>query len=386
MKSFNKKRTFAALITSALLSACGGGGDSSSTPSAPMGSLKLSLTDAPACGFDAVNVTVIKIRVNKSASASESDAGWVDITVPATKINLLDLTNGVLQALGQTSLEAGKYNQIRLVLAPNTAQGLENSVVPTGSREVQLTMPSGAQSGFKVNGDFDIAENTLADIVLDFDACRSVFKTGNGKYMVKPVVTAVPVITSGSISGTLDASLLTSHPVVVAQVNGKAIRSTVPDASGNFKLSPLPQSNYSVVITADARTSEIIQAVPVAPQKDTSINDNGNAIKLDDSATHKVSGVVQPAITTATISASQSISSTENVEIGFVNTDETGSYQLNLPVNAPIVVNFSSLSTKTPVTTSAGIFNLTPSASGVTGTSVTVDISKQDVIQNFTLQ
>lgn len=351
-----------------------------------MGSLKLSLTDAPACGFDAVNVTVNKIRVNKSASASETDAGWVDITVPSTKINLLNLTNGVLQALGQTSLEAGKYNQIRLVLAPNTAQGLENSVVPTGSREVQLTMPSGAQSGFKVNGDFDIAEGALADIVLDFDACRSVFKTGNGKYMVKPVVTAVPVITSGSISGTLDASLLTSHPVVVAQVNGKAIRSTIPDASGNFKLSPLPQSNYSVVITADARTSEIIQAVPVAPQKDTSINDNGNAIKLDESTTHKVSGVVQPTTTTATISASQSISSTENVEIGFVNTDETGSYQLNLPVNAPIVVNYSSLSTKTPVTTSAGIFNLTPSASGLNGNSVTVDISKQDVIQNFTLQ
>jgi hypothetical protein len=387
MKSI-KIGTLTILSSAILLSACGGGGDSSSTtPVSTMGSLKVSLTDAPACGFDSVNVTVNKIRVNQSATATDTDAGWTDITLnPSQKINLTSLTNGVLQGLGQASLPAGHYNQIRLVLTPNSAQGLENSVVPTGAQEVALTVPSGSQSGFKVNGNFDVAENTLADIVLDFDACRSVFKTGNGKYMLKPVITAAPVVTSGSISGTLDASLLTNHPVVTAEENGKVIRSTVPDANGNFKLSPLPQSNYSVVITADAHTSEIIQAVPVTSQKDTSINDNGTAIKLDDSATHKVSGSVQPSTTLATISASQNISANESFEMAYTNTDETGAYSLVLPVNAPALVNYSSLSTKTPQTTIAGIFNLTPVVSGTPGTSVNVDVSTQDVTQNFTLQ
>ena len=83
-------------IAAAALVACGGG---SSTPAPGMGTLAVSMTDAPACGFDAVNVTVNKIRVNQSATASDTDGGWTDITLsPAKKINLLNLTNGALEA------------------------------------------------------------------------------------------------------------------------------------------------------------------------------------------------------------------------------------------------------------------------------------------------
>jgi hypothetical protein len=48
-----------ALIATTLV-ACGGGGGGSSTPTttASTGTLSVALTDAPACGFDAVNVTV----------------------------------------------------------------------------------------------------------------------------------------------------------------------------------------------------------------------------------------------------------------------------------------------------------------------------------------
>ena len=38
---------------------------------------------------------------------------------PAQRIDLLDLTNGVLAELGQTPLPAGQYTQVRLVLRPN---------------------------------------------------------------------------------------------------------------------------------------------------------------------------------------------------------------------------------------------------------------------------
>ena len=81
----------------------------------------MSLSDAPACGFNAVNVTVVKVRVHQSSPASNNDAGWTDITLnPARKINLLNLTNGVLDNLGETPLAAGHYTQLRLVLDPNT--------------------------------------------------------------------------------------------------------------------------------------------------------------------------------------------------------------------------------------------------------------------------
>ncbi|CAN5862579.1 hypothetical protein BH11PSE12_BH11PSE12_05850 [soil metagenome] len=103
----NMKKTLsliASVSTAGLLAACGGGSDSGVAP----GTLSVAMTDAPSCGYDAVNVTVQKIRVHQSATAGENDAGWTDITLnPARKINLLNLTNGALEELGQTPLAAG---------------------------------------------------------------------------------------------------------------------------------------------------------------------------------------------------------------------------------------------------------------------------------------
>src|SRR5512147_2548142 len=108
-------------------------GCSSNSESPQSGTLSVSLTDAAAGGFDAVNVTVSKVRVHQSSSANENDGGWSEITLsPARKINLLNLTNGVLENLGQTSLPAGHYTQLRLVLSANTGT-LANSVVLSGT-------------------------------------------------------------------------------------------------------------------------------------------------------------------------------------------------------------------------------------------------------------
>src|SRR5450759_1277375 len=134
-----------AWLLGVLLAGCGGGGGGSG--GSATGTLSVSLTDAPACGFDAVNVTVIKVRVHQSSSASDTDAGWTDITLnPARKINLLNLTNGVLDKLGETPLSAGHYTQLRLVL--DTSVALFNSVVPStpGGVETALVTPSGSQS------------------------------------------------------------------------------------------------------------------------------------------------------------------------------------------------------------------------------------------------
>src|SRR5574343_876077 len=84
-------------VAAATLVACGGGGGSAST-----GTLQLAMTDSPGCGYDHVYVTVNKIRVHQSATASDSDGGWQEVTVSTPqKIDLLGLTNGVLQELGR---------------------------------------------------------------------------------------------------------------------------------------------------------------------------------------------------------------------------------------------------------------------------------------------
>ncbi|MEZ0309075.1 MAG: hypothetical protein ACAH21_14220, partial [Ramlibacter sp.] len=53
-------RALGVIAATAALVACGGGGggDSTGTPSAGMGSLRVALTDAPSCGYDHVYVTI----------------------------------------------------------------------------------------------------------------------------------------------------------------------------------------------------------------------------------------------------------------------------------------------------------------------------------------
>ena len=176
----------------AALAACGGGEGGGGVASVGGGgTLRLALTDAPACGFDAVNVTVEKVRVHQSNSAADSDSGWSEVVLnPSRRINLLNLTNGVLDELGQVPLPVGKYTQLRMILTDNnSAAPFANSVKPTGSAEVALKTPSGQQSGVKTNVNIDIAANKLADFVLDFNACKSVVTAGNsGQYLLKPVV------------------------------------------------------------------------------------------------------------------------------------------------------------------------------------------------------
>ncbi|AJG24106.1 putative lipoprotein [Cupriavidus basilensis] len=48
------------------------------------------MTDAPACGYDHVFVTVDKVRVHSDPNANANGTGWVDVTVsPARRIDPL---------------------------------------------------------------------------------------------------------------------------------------------------------------------------------------------------------------------------------------------------------------------------------------------------------
>ena len=106
---FTTRSTHRAAVCAALLSllmACGGGGSGGSTQSAGVGTLRVALTDAPSCGYDAVHVTIDKIRVHQSASAGDNDAGWNDLPVaPSRRINLLDLRASKAIRFGATKLD-----------------------------------------------------------------------------------------------------------------------------------------------------------------------------------------------------------------------------------------------------------------------------------------
>ena len=131
------------------------------------------------------------------------------------RVDLLTLTNGTLLPLGQTELPAGSYTQMRLVLGnkppPGSPQGtLANSIKPIGSAETELTTPSGQQSGLKMNVNITVPAGQVADFAIDFDACKSFVKSGNsGKYIIKPVLTVTPIVSSAAqrVVGYVDLAL-----------------------------------------------------------------------------------------------------------------------------------------------------------------------------------
>lgn len=362
MNSKTKKLSLVnSVVAASLLAACGGGGGDSSMA---YGSLSVSMTDAPACGFDEVNVTVNKVRVHQSANAGTGESGWTDIELnPARRINLLELTNGALENLGEVTLPAGQYTQIRLVLDANTGNPMANSVVESATgTELELDTPSAVQSGIKLVNTFDVAANQLAQLVLDFDACKSVVKKGSGQYALKPVIKVIPSVPNG-IDGYIATALLDNNVMVSAQQNGNIVSATVPDPqTGKFFLSRLPTGNYDVVITADSSAPSVIASVPVTSETATvALSTSAAPITLEAAVNPEasVSGTVtlDPATTEETpvhVAAKQSFSAGPTVTVKYVGANlADGTYILaGLPTVAPKLGQYS---TTLPITFAADV-------------------------------
>jgi hypothetical protein len=306
-----------------------------------------------ACGFDAVNVTVTKLRFHKSATAAASDPGWTEIALqPARRINIAQMNNGALESLSSAALVPGYYAQTRLVLDPNNNNDTTNSVVPAGSStEVPLQTQTIATEGISLGQGFDLANGQNMTLIADIDACRSVVPSGANRYLLRPIVKALPTVKNG-ITGFVDTSLMGSNVLVTAQQNGAIVRATAPDpATGEFKLTRLDPGAYDVVVTANGRAAAVITTVPVASALSTTALSTAAApITMAPSATGHIS-VILKLTPSSTIqppfgSARQDFASGVSAVIGFrVGNLETGEATFpKLPMAAPQVAAYRAAS------------------------------------------
>ena len=204
------------LLFSVLAVSCGGSatGGGSGTDMG-MGQLKVSLTDAPSdlSNVSQVNVTFDEIRVHDDASNSSPDggapdagasedgsngSGWIVLCTDTQTIDLLSLTGGRFTPLCShpaadggieevpVVVPAGNISQVRLHL--KTAQLVFNDGTPSTG----VTVPSGSTSGLKIDVNQTVPQSGMLEIKLDFDAAQSIHKTGNGKYLMQPVIRVVP--------------------------------------------------------------------------------------------------------------------------------------------------------------------------------------------------
>jgi len=213
------------------------------------GTLEVQLHDAPA-NYDEVSVFIESVEVNNA----EDDTGWVEISSPQQSFDLLKLTNGATEVLGSKELPAGTYNQIRLIL---TREG--HTVVVDGNAK-DMFVPSGAQTGIKLNVNAEIKPDITYELLLDFDASRSVVQRGNqqsgAEYLLKPVISATNKAESGNIAGTVSPA--EAEPFVYAIAGSDTLSSTKADTSdGSFKLIGLEGGTYDVSVDP---TNEMYQS------------------------------------------------------------------------------------------------------------------------------
>lgn len=228
---FKYKSFFYSALSAAMLF-IGCGSDSSVSTNTQNGTFKMHLTDAPG-DYEAVNVTFAEISAN-------IDGEWITVQSNAQTVNLLEWNNGKSMVLGEADIPAGQYSQVRLII--------DNATVVKDGQTHTLDVPSGAQSGLKLNTNFEVVSGSTYELLLDFDANRSVVETGaSNKFILKPTIRTAPLAITGSISGTVSSTA--NVPVALALSGSDTVTTTVVDTtSGEFQLAFLPPGNYTVVV------------------------------------------------------------------------------------------------------------------------------------------
>jgi hypothetical protein len=264
------------------------------------------MQDTPVDEAENVFVTIDRVEVMRPGTSGEVTE--VLVSTPA-QYDLLALQNGVSAVLGTGQFPVGDYTSIRLIvgtdssadLATLPADLLKNYIVVDGTA-YPLVVPSGAQTGIKLNHAFTLTASEITVLTFDFDVRQSVHRRGNqGIFNLRPTLRLVDTVVSGTISGvvgTSDASPLPAGTVVSAQVAGVEAASAVVDTTtGAYLLGPLLGGTYDLVAFAPGYGFVSETGVLVTAQQDAS----GHDFTVTATAVGDVSGTV--AFTTTVPSA-----------------------------------------------------------------------------------
>jgi len=140
--------------------------------------LTVRMVDAP-IDFDSVYVEILNVQIHSSSS---NTSGWLDLATNSGLYNLLELQNGVSAVLTEANdIPIGKLQQMRLILGDNNYAVEDSTIYP-------LDLSSQDKTGLKINLKADVLATDSIEIILDFDAQKSIIETSSGSYKLKPVI------------------------------------------------------------------------------------------------------------------------------------------------------------------------------------------------------
>ena len=188
----------------------------------------IKITDAPSY-YDKIFLDIDHIEII-------TEGGKQIIDIDHEPFDILRYRQGDFLILAEHDVPSGRLQEIRLVLDD------ENIIVVDGVT-YGLTTPSGQSSGVKIKVQDDLLPNIAYTLALDFDASKSIHQTGNGKYMLKPVLRAIPVAASGALTGVVSPVTANAH---VFAIQGTDTLGTLTETSGKFYFPGLEQGTYQI--------------------------------------------------------------------------------------------------------------------------------------------
>jgi len=384
-----------------LLLGCGGGGGGSS--SSGTGTLSFSLTDSSTMKYSAIYVTIDEVQVNKRDNSSNGNSGWATVATPRRTYNLLRLVNGLTEVLGYNELETGTYRQIRLIIgkhaeSENNILGIPHPyanyvILNDGSDTMEaLKIPSGFQTGIKLVHNFQVLENAVVELVLDFDACRSVVETGNSKFLLKPTIKVIETDNKSVIYGDVldsESNLPITGSSVSAQISegssATAVRSTLtsdePGEEGQYSLLLSPGQGYNIVVYSDQKIGTPGFEKMYTPACESIVVPNNEDVILDFSLARSDFGTISGNVS---VGGDIDADNPPAIDISFFRLLDCGYAEiLNLPMSPdPDTGNFS-FSVDLPL----GTYDVVASGDGfVPDTESPLELLNQgDVINNINL-
>ena len=168
--------------------------DNTNSPS-DTGMLRVMLRDSPFSDARAVLVTFSEVSVHRTGGAFETvpfGGGATSRTCDLKKLESAD------DLLGTGPLTPGHYTQIRLTVSAATLYFSNPSTGPACAATIPA--PAGVPSPVTVssgtlilNREFEIEDDEVTTILLDFDGDGSIIQTGQGTYRMTPVNAVVSV-------------------------------------------------------------------------------------------------------------------------------------------------------------------------------------------------
>jgi Domain of unknown function (DUF4382) len=186
-------------LATLMVGGCGGGNG------ADTGTLRLSVSDAPVDGAQAVVVKFTGVELTGNGGG-----GPVDITFPEPKtIDLMSQSGTASAVLFEQPIPAGSYGQIRLMVVADGDPANSYITLSDGSMH-GIQIPSGAETGLKLVSGFMVPSSGVVDYTIDFDLRKAITCPGGQSpaCFLKPALRLVDNTSVGNIQGAVSNVLV----------------------------------------------------------------------------------------------------------------------------------------------------------------------------------